>query len=135
MMKDQKGITLVALIITIIVMLILVAVTISVALNGGLFTNARDARNKTIDEQAKEAVTVAQAEIITDYYSKGTALPTGENAARKIATYLGTGWTVTDDSTGNPQETGKYNFDFISPSQKEVTDIPMDLSSIASDET
>ena len=47
MMKGQKGITLVALIITIIVMLILVAVTISVALNGGLFDNARAARKET----------------------------------------------------------------------------------------
>ena len=46
-MKNKKGITLIALIITIIVMLILVAVTISVALNGGLFNNARDASDKT----------------------------------------------------------------------------------------
>ena len=43
MMKEQKGITLVALVITIIVMLILVGVSITVALNGGLFTNAKDA--------------------------------------------------------------------------------------------
>ena len=41
-MKNQKGITLIALIITIIVMLILVAVTISVVLNGGLFEKAED---------------------------------------------------------------------------------------------
>ena len=44
-MKKEKGITLIALIITIIVMLILVAVTISVALNGGLFNNAKDGIN------------------------------------------------------------------------------------------
>ena len=39
-LKNKKGITLIALIITIIVMLILVGVTINVALNGGLFETA-----------------------------------------------------------------------------------------------
>ena len=51
MMKGQKGITLVALIITIIVMLILVGVSISVALNGGLFTKAGDASRETKQAQ------------------------------------------------------------------------------------
>ena len=74
-MKDQKGITLVALIITIIVMLILVAVTISVAMNGGLFSNARAAREGTIREQAREAVTLAKAELLSDFYAKNIAAP------------------------------------------------------------
>ena len=47
MMKGQKGITLVALIITIIVMLILVGVSITVAINGGLFDRARAGRDQT----------------------------------------------------------------------------------------
>ena len=45
--KTNNGITLIALVITIIVMLILVAVTISMAVNGGLFTKAADAGQKT----------------------------------------------------------------------------------------
>ena len=72
MMREEKGITLVALIITIIVMLILVAVTISIAVNGGLFENAKTARDETIRAQAKEAVTLAKAEAIADYYANGT---------------------------------------------------------------
>lgn len=51
--NTAKGITLIALVITIIVMLILVAVTISMALNGGLFGYAKDAKTKT--ENAKNA--------------------------------------------------------------------------------
>ena len=47
MMKGQKGITLVALVITIIVMLILVGVSVTVALNGGLFTTAETAVTNT----------------------------------------------------------------------------------------
>ncbi len=53
-MKKEKGITLVALIITIIVMLILVGVTISVALNGGLFDKAKNAAALTQKESDKE---------------------------------------------------------------------------------
>ena len=54
MMKGQKGITLVALVITIIVMLILVGVSITVALNGGLFTTAKDAANNTKEARNAE---------------------------------------------------------------------------------
>ena len=46
-MKNQKGITLIALIITIIVMLILVGVSVSVALNTGLFKAAQGAAKNT----------------------------------------------------------------------------------------
>ena len=46
-LKTQKGITLIALVITIIVMLILVAVTISMAINGGLFEKAGKATGDT----------------------------------------------------------------------------------------
>ena len=46
-MKTQKGITLIALIITIIVMLILVGVSVSVALNTGLFKTAQGVSKNT----------------------------------------------------------------------------------------
>ena len=46
-MKSTKGITLIALIITIIVMLILTGVTMNIAVNGGLFNNAQRAVDDT----------------------------------------------------------------------------------------
>ena len=46
-MRGQKGITLVALVITIIVMLILVGVSVTVAINGGLFTKAKEGATNT----------------------------------------------------------------------------------------
>lgn len=46
-MRDQKGITLVALIITIIVMLILVAVTVTTALQTNLFSTAQSGAKNT----------------------------------------------------------------------------------------
>ena len=45
-MKKQKGITLIALIITIIVMLILVGVTVTTAINGGLFKKAKEGKQE-----------------------------------------------------------------------------------------
>ena len=54
MNKKEKGITLIALVITIIVMLILVAVTISMAINGGLFNYAGKAVGETQNAIDKE---------------------------------------------------------------------------------
>ena len=51
-MKNNKGITLIALVITIIVMLILVGVTVSAAINGKLFDTAKKAAKDT--ENAKQ---------------------------------------------------------------------------------
>ena len=53
-MKTQKGITLIALIITIIVMLILVGVSVSVALNTGLFKTAQGAAKNTEGARVNE---------------------------------------------------------------------------------
>ena len=83
MMRTEKGITLIALVITIIVMLILVAVTITIAVNGGLFNYARNASvdtNGAIENEQKlgnGTVTVngkSEADIntVVDYYANGT---------------------------------------------------------------
>ena len=54
MQKDEKAITLIALIITIIVMLILVGVTVNVAINGGLFSTAKKATAETQHQADRE---------------------------------------------------------------------------------
>ena len=46
-MKNQKGITLVALIITIVLMLILLGVAVTVSIDGGLFSKAKQAKSET----------------------------------------------------------------------------------------
>ncbi len=57
--SDLKGITLIALIITIIVMLILVGVTINIALNGRLFEKAKTATEQTQKEVDREQLFLA----------------------------------------------------------------------------
>ena len=49
-MKKDKGITLIALIVTIVIMLILATVTVNVAINGKLFGTAKEAVDKTNDK-------------------------------------------------------------------------------------
>jgi len=66
MLKNQKGITLIALIITIIVMLILVGVTVNVALNGGLFTKAEQATKQMEASMVKEQFEIAKAVAIAN---------------------------------------------------------------------
>ncbi len=56
LISDHNAITLIALVITIIVMLILVGVTVTVALNGGLFSQAKDAVRKTQIEEDRESL-------------------------------------------------------------------------------
>lgn len=64
--NKQKGITLIALIITIIVMIILVSVTISISLNGGLFDAAKTASEGMQMQNIKEKTQTVIATIIAE---------------------------------------------------------------------
>ncbi|MGN1270492.1 MAG: hypothetical protein ACI4UX_00615 [Clostridia bacterium] len=71
-MKKGKGITLIALIITIIVMLILVGVTVTVAINGGLFKISKESASKTEQKVLEEQniideTTIAQAACLHEW--------------------------------------------------------------------
>ena len=65
-MKNTKGITLVALVITIIILLILAGISIQVITNTGLFEKAKEARKQNeisnIKEQIKLELYAKQAE-------------------------------------------------------------------------
>lgn len=57
-MKEQKGITLVALVITIIILLILAGISIATLRDTNLFGQAQRAGNETKNAAAKEANTL-----------------------------------------------------------------------------
>ncbi len=67
--NSDRGITLIALIITIIVMLILVGVTINVSLQGGLFSKAKEATKQAQKEIDREELQVA---VWSTYNNQGT---------------------------------------------------------------
>ena len=60
---NNKGITLVALVITIIILLILAAISIQALTGSGLFGKAKDAEKHTTKAQLKEEIELAIQEI------------------------------------------------------------------------
>jgi hypothetical protein len=71
MFKQDKGITLVALVITIIVLLILAGVSISLVVgDNGVMSRAQNASDNTKYSQIKEAVGLALSDIQSEYWAK-----------------------------------------------------------------
>ncbi len=69
-MRNQKGITLVALVITIVVLLILAGVTISMVLGpNGVLSNANTAKKNSAKSTAQEALSTALSSVSTDIYA------------------------------------------------------------------
>ncbi len=71
---NNKGITLVALVITIIVLLILAGISIQAITNTGLFENAKKAKEKSIEGQLKEEISLAIQSIQTEEIHKGNSV-------------------------------------------------------------
>ena len=100
-MKNTKGITLIALIITIIVMLILVSVSINIAIKTGLFEQAGNATKKYRGEQEKESnlskITVGGVEYdsVEDYIAKNNG--TSQDVVK---------WIYVDNGDGIVEITG-----------------------------
>ena len=93
--NTQKGITLVALVITIIVLLILAMVSIKIAIDGGLITKTKSATDQHTIAAEKEKITLgyneytlskASGESVTAPTVEGAASVTGDETA---------GWTIT----------------------------------------
>ena len=76
-MKNQKGITLVALVITIIILLILAGISISTLTNTGIFEKAKDAKEKSEAEEKQQSETL-------DSYEKELNKYTSDNLEENI---------------------------------------------------
>ena len=70
----ENGITLVALVITIIVLLILAGISIQAITNTGLFANAKQAKEKSMEGQLKEEITLAIQSIQAEEVYKGNSV-------------------------------------------------------------
>ena len=107
--KHQKGITLIALVITIIILLILAAVTIG-ALSGdnGILSNAARAKEETEKAQAEENKTLAELEELIENGGENTAgfdtqkqvnepdISSSEETGLIPLNWNGSNWVVTD---------------------------------------
>lgn len=83
-LKQQKGITLVALVITIIILLILAGISIQAVTNTGLFTNAKEAKERMTVESANEDMKLKLMEAQVEMSAQGKK----NNDLVEIADYL-----------------------------------------------
>jgi len=101
--KNQKGITLIALIITIIVMMILVAVSVTVALQSGLFSATSKAARDTREKAEKENELAAGKVTVegTEYNSIQEYIDTLGSGSGKAITFkfYGREYTVKEGTT------------------------------------
>ncbi len=102
-LKTKRGITLIALVITIIVMLILVAATVTVALNGGLFKSAKKA---TVDTELarEEESQLSSGRVLIDnvwYDSIENYIAGIESDDQGDAVTGAEAWTEEKDESGN----------------------------------
>lgn len=126
-MKNVKGITLIALVITIIVMLILVGVTINVVIQGGLFDTANTAKVGMTREVAREKLISAMVGAYDgngNFVKGNVVLPEGmswdtENSNCVIADnnekfYIdpSNGAVLDEEPTGAIDKTKAYNISF-----------------------
>ena len=132
---NQKGITLIALVITIIVMLILVGVSVTVALNGGLFTTAKEAAEGTATKRNEELqLSSGKVEINGEWYNsideyvngKSSDNPTGYTAYTigQEVTVGGENFYVienSDETNRNVTLLSKYNLNTAGTAQSNAT--------------
>ena len=100
-LKNPRGITLVALVITIVILLILAAISIQALTNQGLFGKANDAKRESEIASIKE-------QIALDIYEKQLEPPVGSITDEQLETILGKYGTVNkEDGTIVGITTGK----------------------------
>ena len=96
-LKNAKGITLVALVITIIILLILATISIQSLTNTGLFEKAKEARDKTDNATENQAKTLNEYEDELNKYVSGTTQTQKLADKVKIGDYV----TYTPDELSN----------------------------------
>lgn len=91
MLKNKSGITLIALVVTIVVLLILAGVSISLVLdNNGIIAKSKDARNSAIESDEKEKVEMAY---VSAALKKLGDTVTAEELQEELDSSVGTGKT------------------------------------------
>lgn len=114
MIKNYKGISLVALVITIIVLLILTGITISFTVgSNGILKKAKDAKEQTNMAQAKENVELKIASLQTENEGKATI--------SSLKEYAQTDSDITIDT--NNKIIYKNEYEFTIDNNLKITDV------------
>ena len=135
-LKRNKGITLIALVVTIIVLLILAGISISMLTGqNGILTNASKAKNETGEAQIEEKVKLSVGDALT----RGTGTLEDENLKSALNSYIGKdkysirgdkekGWTVQVIENGKSYDIssmGKISKSLPSTAEGQPADTPI----------
>ena len=105
-MENQKGITLVALVITIIVLLILAAVTVSMVIGpNGVLSNSKKEKESEAKEKAYNAFSTALNSLSTDYNANGEAGDILEKVDKTNLENLLQEYTITEENKSESEST------------------------------
>ena len=96
--NKDRGITLVALVITIIILLILATISIQSLTNTGLFKNAQKAKDETQNAAENQAKTLNEYEDELNKYTSGTPTPPPAPQVKKVADNIGSILSTTDNT-------------------------------------
>lgn len=93
-MRNERGITLIALVVTIVVLLILAGVTITYALgDNGIFSTAKKAELGSVKATFSDAVSTAQAECLIKLHDPDDEVPkTADELLPMVKNYLPDAW-------------------------------------------
>lgn len=112
-MRNERGITLIALVVTIVVLLILAGVTITYALgDNGIFSTAKKAELGSVKATFSDAVSTTQAECLIKLHDPDDKVPaTAAELLTMVKNYLPDAWkekttseNLTFNTTGNVLE-------------------------------
>ena len=108
LLKKNKGITLVALVITIVILLILAGISISALTNTGIFQKAKDAKSASENAEKEQNKILDEYETALDQYNENTLVYKINNGTVKIGDYVS--YTPDEASTDEIlDELGKYS--------------------------
>jgi len=96
--NKDRGITLVALVITIIILLILATISIQSLTNTGLFQKAQEAKEKTQNAEENQAKTLNEYEDELNKYTSGTPTTPPAPQVKKVADNIGSVLSTTDNT-------------------------------------
>ena len=118
MRKSVKGITLVALVITIVILLILAGISIQAISNTGLFANAKRAKDESMKGQLQEEISLAIQSIQTEEIYKGKSVTLETLAGGQLEEAL---TDITAELDGD-EINGEYkNYEYTIDSNLKVT--------------
>ena len=132
----NKGITLVALVITIIILLILAGITISSVTNTGLFEKAKEARDKTANAAENQAKILNEYEDALNNYSQGIKKQSVEEITlNKTTLTLEIGQQETLIATIKPENASNKNIIWKSDNENIATVIDGKVTAVAEGKT